>query len=103
MTAERGEGFPLDAMVSIVPPAADTYGTVSASVFIHGIKPMLQLIDLLLQHRDLSYLLVDDQVAHVEHLSSVFTGPNSHERRIGDVVIFQHGLGFGIPHPPDYV
>ena len=47
-TAERGDGFPLDAMVSIVPPAADTYGTVSASVFVHSIKPMLQLVDLLL-------------------------------------------------------
>ncbi|MFR2092038.1 MAG: hypothetical protein ACLS33_02470 [Bifidobacterium catenulatum] len=35
-------------MVSIVPPAADTYGTVSASVFVHSIKPMLQLVDLLL-------------------------------------------------------
>ena len=64
--------------------------------------PMLQLVDLLLQHRDLSYLLVDDQVAHVEHLSSVFAGTDSHERRIGDVVIFQQGLGFGSP-PPDYV
>jgi len=35
-------------MVSIVPPAADTYGAVSASVFVHSIKPMLQLVDLLL-------------------------------------------------------
>jgi len=35
-------------MVSIVPPAADTYGTVSASVFVHSIKPILQLVDLLL-------------------------------------------------------
>lgn len=61
---------------------------------------MLQLVDLLLQHRDLSYLLVDDQVAHVEHLSSVFAGTDSHERRIGDVVIFQQGLGFGSPPPP---
>ena len=60
---------------------------------------MLQLVDLLLQHRDLSYLLVDDQVAHVEHLSSVFAGTDSHERRIGDVVIFQQGLGFGSPPP----
>ena len=60
---------------------------------------MLQLVDLLLQHRDLSYLLVDDQVAHVEHLSSVFAGADSHERRIGDVVIFQQGLGFGSPPP----
>lgn len=59
---------------------------------------MLQLVDLLLQHRDLSYLLVDDQVAHVEHLSSVFAGADSHERRIGDVVIFQQGLGFEAPH-----
>ena len=61
---------------------------------------MLQLVDLLLQHRDLSYLLVDDQVAHVEHLSSVFAGADSHERRIGDVAIFQQGLGFGSPPPP---
>ena len=58
---------------------------------------MLQLVVLLLQHRDLSYLLVDDQVAHVEHLSSVFTGADSYERRIGDVVIFQQGFGFGSP------